>query len=178
MKKCENFCERPVTLQELLDSRERRAARQKALLAAYGGEDGVLLSVTLNIPGPVKDRPAYRRALEEGAGRLRRLLPAEAVIHEELHGLPTGPEGYLCLDGRLVQPLQAKKLAVQIEEADGLGRLLDIDVLTAEGGISRSALGLSGRRCLLCGEDAKVCARSQRHPLEELLAEIGRILEE
>lgn len=169
--------EHPVTLQELLDSRERRAARQRALLAAYGGEDGVLLSITLNIPGPVKDRPAYRRALAEGLSRLRGLLPPEAVLHAEAHNLTTGPEGYLCLDGRIIQPLQAKRLAVQVEEADRLGRLLDIDVVTAAGGISRSELGLAGRRCLLCGGDAKVCARSQRHPMEELLAEIDRILE-
>lgn len=75
-----------------------------------------------------------------------------------------------------MSPLQAKQMAVEAEEADGLGRLLDIDVITAAGGVSRSDLGLSGRRCLLCGEDAKVCARSQRHPMEELLAEIDRIL--
>lgn len=168
--------EHSVTLRELLDSRERRAARQRELLAAYGGEDGILLSVTLNIPGPVKDRPRYRRAMEEGLRRLRGLLPEEAVVHEETHNLPTGPEGYLCLAGSAMSPLQAKQMAVEAEEADGLGRLLDIDVITAAGGVSRSGLGLSGRRCLLCGEDAKVCARSQRHPMEELLAEIDRIL--
>lgn len=168
--------EHSVTLRELLDSRERRAARQRELLAAYGGEDGILLSVTLNIPGPVKDRPQYRRAMEEGLRRLRGLLPDEAVVHEETHNLNTGPEGYLCLDGRAMNPLQAKQMAVEAEAADSLGRLLDIDVITAAGGVSRSDLGLSGRRCLLCGEDAKVCARSQRHPMEELLAEIDRIL--
>ena len=41
---------RKVTLTELLDSREKRVSHQKELLFEYGG---VLVSVTLNIPGPV-----------------------------------------------------------------------------------------------------------------------------
>ncbi len=167
--------ERAVTLKELLDSREDRVRRQRELLDARGG---ILLSVTLNIPGPVKDRERYRNALKEGMRRIRIRLPENAVRHQEMHFLVTGPEGYLSLDEGVITPRQAKALAVQVEEADRLGRLLDIDVITANGGVSRSDLGVSGRTCLICGEDAKVCARSQRHPMEQLLAEIERILDE
>lgn len=165
--------ERAVTLKELLDSRELRVQRQKDLLARHGG---ILLSVTLNIPGPVKDRETYRKAMEEGVCRLCARLPEGVILHQELRFPVTGPEGYMCLNDSMITPLQAKEIAVQVEEADGLGRLLDIDVITENGGVSRSDLGLPGRKCLLCGEDAKVCARSQRHPMEELLAEIDRTL--
>ena len=44
--------------------------------------------------------------------------------------------------------------------------------------IGRSRLELPPRKCLLCGEAAKVCARGRRHSMEELLAEIRRILDE
>lgn len=167
--------ERAVTLKELLDSRERRVRRQKELLAGHGG---ILLSITLNIPGPVKDRETYRRAMEEGVCRLCARLPEGVILYQELRFPVTGPEGYMCLNAETLDPLQAKAIAVETEEADGLGWLLDIDVITENGGVSRSDLGRPGRRCLLCGEDAKICARSQRHPMEQLLAEIERMLEE
>ena len=43
-----------VTLKELLDSRENRVWHQQELLDKYGG---ILVSVSLNIPGPIKDKP-------------------------------------------------------------------------------------------------------------------------
>ena len=63
---------RKVTLPELLDSREKRVSHQKELLAEYGG---VLVSVTLNIPGPVKDKHTYRKALRYGMEVLTENFP-------------------------------------------------------------------------------------------------------
>jgi holo-ACP synthase CitX len=74
--------------------------------------------------------------------------------------------------------LAVKKVAIAVEEGSRLGRLFDIDVLWEEGSVSRSAFGAEPRKCLLCDGDAKVCARSRAHKMEELLAEIDRILEE
>ena len=50
---------REVTLPEMLDVRERRAARQRELLGQYHAP---LISFTMNIPGPVKDSPQIGRA--------------------------------------------------------------------------------------------------------------------
>lgn len=166
--------ERRVTLAELLDSRERRAARQKEILEKYGG---LLVSMTLNIPGPIKDRECYRKALETGMKRLSDSIPAEAVNCREQLFLPTGPEGYLSVKEGAMPALELKRLTVQLEEADALGRLFDMDVLTGRGGISRAELNKPGRKCLICGRDAKLCARSQRHSVEELLKKIDEILE-
>ena len=57
-----------LTLMDLLESRENRVKRQKQLLNDNGG---VLVSFTLNIPGPVKDSPSYRAALYEGMNRMK-----------------------------------------------------------------------------------------------------------
>lgn len=168
--------EKKMTLMELLNSRENRAHHQRELLDKFGG---VLISMTLNIPGPVKDKPEYRRALRAGMDRIKNLLtgaesPAK-IVYEEIRELPTGAEGFLCVRG---EAEEVKQMAVSVEEADSLGRLFDIDVLTEGGSISRSDFGTVPRRCLLCGEDAKVCARDRRHPMDELLAKIEEILKE
>ncbi len=174
--------DKKVTLTELLESRENRVHHQKELIAEF---DGVLVSVTLNIPGPVKDSALYRSAMECGMKRLLQKLEEavspEQVLHREIRFLVTGPEGYVALDSR-VNPEMVKALTVEIEESSRLGRIFDMDVLTYSDGklvsISRNFLGGSPRKCLLCGDDAKVCARSQKHELSDLLREIDSILKE
>ncbi len=167
-----------VTLMELLDSREQRVWHQQELLDKYCsfGADmdasGVLVSVTLNIPGPVKDRPEYRKIMEWGMEQLNYKFDDD-VAYCETRFLKTGAEGYLCLSG--IDALEAKRKCVEVENSNPKARLLDIDVLTKEGGISRSRIGLPPRKCLLCDNDAKACARSQKHNMEELLAKIDEI---
>lgn len=183
--------ERMVTLTELLDSREQRACCQRELLERYGG---VLICITLNIPGPVKDRPSYRAAMEAAAAQLTEKLTetrqeepgrGAQILHCEIKYFPTGPEGYVVCAGECAGGLSleaVKRLTVEIEEASPLGRLFDMDVLAVKdgalAGVSRRDIGYGRRKCLLCGGDAKVCARSQKHDMRELLAEIDRILDE
>lgn len=158
-----------VTLKELLDSREKRVWYQKELLEKH---NGVLVSVTLNIPGPVKDKPEYRKVMEWGMEALLSAFGANA-IYNETRFLKTGSEGYICLNGLAKE--EAKYIAVLIESMSPKARLLDIDVMDKDGAVSRSELGLDARRCLLCEDDAKACARSQKHSMEELLAEVDKL---
>lgn len=175
--------DRQVTLMELLDSREARAEHQRVLLAEFSEENCVLISVTLNIPGPVKDKPAYRRVMQTGIEQLMTKLSGKnagfEIFYKEVRELVTGPEGYLVvtLSGNK-DALDVKRLTIELEEASPLGRLFDMDVIDKTGAcVSRKDLGAGRRKCLLCSEDAKICARSQRHKLSELLAEIDRIIE-
>lgn len=158
-----------VTLMELLDSRENRANHQQELLKQYGG---VLVSVTLNIPGPLKDKPQYRKVMEWGMEALLAAFGQNAV-YNETRLLKTGAEGYICLAG--LEPSEAKYITVLIESMAPKARLLDIDVMGEDGTVSRSQLGLAPRKCLICDEDAKVCARSQKHSMEELLVEVDKL---
>lgn len=168
---------RQLTLMDLLNSRENRVFHQKELLDKY---DCVLVSMTLNIPGAVKDKPEYRRVLREGMKRMETLIDGEKadikVLYSEVRELVTGPEGYICVSAD--DPAVIKKMAVSVEEADMLGRLFDIDVITKNGGISRSNLGAGPRKCLICDEDAKVCARGRTHEMGQLIAKIDEIIAE
>ena len=193
---------RQLTLMDLLDARENRVYHQKELLNKYPG--AVLISMTLNIPGPVKDSPRYRKALEAGLHRLKTILADRCgsecsftILHEEFRPLVTGPEAYLVAQSSAANSaasdtadskklaletlaLDIKKAAVSVEEGSDLGRLFDMDVLIPgenfPHSISRSQLGAAPRRCLLCEEDAKACARSRAHTMDQLLQKINEIL--
>ena len=92
---------------------------------------------------------------------------------EEVHQ-PTGDELCLLTD---LEPLEVKRLMTQIEEDGALGRLFDIDVMTAESPkISRQQLSLPPRRCLLCEQQAAVCARSQAHDIRQLQSRTVKII--
>ena len=95
------------------------------------------------------------------------------VIYSETRFLKTGTEGYVCLEG--LEKTEAKYLAVIIESMSPKARLLDIDIMDKDGAVSRSELGLDARKCLICDEDAKACARSQKHSMEELIARVEEL---
>ena len=67
---------REITLQEMLDARERRAFRQQALLTETGRP---LISFCMNIPGPIKDSPLIRRGYREGIRRLEATLRQSGI---------------------------------------------------------------------------------------------------
>ena len=154
-----------VTVRDMMLARDRRAARQQALLSRYGQ---TLLCFTMNIPGPVKDSPLIRRGFSLGQAGLRRAflrLGVRPLYEEEAFG-PTGCEGYYVLP---LTPEEAKRMAADLEEAAPSGRLFDLDVLRPDGRkVDRQEIGLPGRRCLICGGPAQACARARTHTAEAL----------
>ena len=173
---------RQVTLMELLDAREARVMHQKELLDRFcsgSGDDGspVLVSVTLNIPGPVKDKVIYRDAMEKALDMAAGKIGENTILHEEVRYLKTGSEGYLVIDGGILDGAAVKKMTMELEDGSDFGRLLDMDVMTKARSFTRGDFGAAGRKCLLCGEDAKACGRSRRHKIPELVKKIEKILE-
>lgn len=164
---------RPISLDELLASRDARQARQQAWLAQYAMP---LISLTTLAPGPVKDNELTRRIFNHGLRALRQRLAQSGweIKRQSCLGLATGAEGLLAVEA----PVQALKQAtIALEETHPLGRLWDIDVLTPKGEIlTRKGLALPTRRCLLCGQDARVCARERRHPVADLLNRMEALL--
>ncbi len=159
----------PVTLELLLDAREARAARQQELLGQYGG---TLVCLTVNMPGPVKRCALSDRLFTLGARAVSRAL--DCVRFSELRQTPAGCEGFWCVPA---PPFPAKRALCRLEESHPLGRLWDIDVLGSDGvPVSRRALGLTTRSCLLCGRPAVLCARSRAHPLPDLLDAMRQML--
>ena len=89
--------------------------------------------------------------------------------------LPSGHETWLSLD---IDPQEAKRIAVDIEDTHTLGRLFDIDIITSSlAPLSRTETGSAPRRCLLCGEDARVCMRAHTHTPDEVDASISRLVD-
>ena len=150
-----------VTLEQILEARERRAHRQQELLEQYGLP---LVSFTMNIAGPVKNSPLIRRGFRLGERTLKEHLSLSGanVIHEESTDAVTGCEGLYVVD---MDPEALKKLACAIEEREPLGRLFDLDVIAPDG---RKLERQTPRRCLICGRPAGECARSRAHDVEAL----------
>ena len=157
-----------MTLEQLLASRDARVAHQAALLGKYPGK--ALLCLTVMLPGPVKRSDVSLKIASAAVSAVRSTFDLQ---FEELRDLETGYEGYFVVD---LDPVAAKRLAVSLEEQHPLGRLFDLDVITADGPLSREELGLPGRKCLICGKPVRECMRTRAHSTDELLERISVIL--
>lgn len=161
-----------ITLLDVLNSKEVRSQRQQALQAKYA--DKVVCAIKLNIPGVIKTNNAIVDIFMNGWDCIITELTAlnyHIETTEQYVTLPTGPEGFIVLDGALVT---VKKTMIGFESTLPLGRLFDIDVMSLNTNqqLSRQALGLPARRCLICDNDAKVCAKAQTHSYQAILAKI------
>lgn len=155
----------PVSLEAMLWAREKRVWRQQRLNQQFHQP---LIAFTMNIPGEYKAGLEINRGFDLGLDALIKALDGEKFprLHQEIFYLITGPEAYLVTVG---DSRRIKMATVALEEGHPLGRLFDMDVITPNRQkVGREELGLGPRKCLLCDEDARVCARSHRHRLVEL----------
>jgi len=162
-----------ITIQQILQARERRVDRQKALLAQYKLP---LVCFTMNIAGPEKCNDLIRWGFALGDKWLQAQLSDLKVLHTELYTEPTGCEGYYVVD---TTPAELKRRTVQVEDYAPVARLFDMDVLDIDGSkLERTALGFPGRKCLLCDNPAHACGRSRTHTVAQLQTETTRLLQE
>ena len=86
--------------------------------------------------------------------------------------LETGHEALFVL------PIEAnllKQETMQLEDSSPLARLWDIDVIDHNGNLlSRADFNFLPRPCLVCSENAKNCARSRKHHLDEIFAQMQK----
>ena len=136
-----------ITLEQLLESRDRRAGHQRQLLEAH--PDRVLLCLTVQLPGSVKRNELSLAIAQAGVEAIREAFEPE---YEELLDLETGYEGYFLLVGN---PLEIKRRTCHLEDTHPLGRLMDIDVLR-HGRPDRASAGLaaSENRTEVCSASA------------------------
>lgn len=163
-----------VSLEEMLAEREWRAAEEMRQLETCA----VLMVLSTNVAGPVKTFPLLRKGFEEARRLLETRLDQEGVSWSlrGVHCHDGGPTAFYAVE---TEATLAKRIACAVEETPGLGRLLDMDVLTAGGvKLERGQEGYPPRQCLLCGRPAFECGRSRRHSVEELQRETVRRLTE
>ena len=159
--KCDN------SLNKVLENRELRQAKQWKLIDDF---NSTVLSLTINIPGCKKDSSDAKFIYDEAIKEIKNL---ELKEHEEI--LTCKDTGYEALWSLHVNPNELKILTCKIEENHPLGRFMDIDVIDN----SRKILSRkSSRKCYICNEDAKICARSRKHSIPELLAYISKTVDD
>ncbi len=185
-----------ITLHELLASRDARHATQQKLLAEHSGKTLVCLTVVM--PGSVKRnrqslcaahaaveamRQAFGIKENKGLSPLKNLetlenpetletLESPTLLERDLE---TGYEAYLITP---IPLLEAKRIAVTIEDTHPLGRLFDIDVINTDGvPVARNDIGEKPRRCLVCEHEARYCMRMRWHTQEEIWAKINEMVD-
>lgn len=159
-----------ITLDDMLRARDARALRQAGILEAHPGDS--LLVLTIVAPGAVKRSRALRVAAEAACRAISDAFDGSMTSDLRLD-LPTGFEAFFSVS---LTKEEAKHRAVTIEDTHPLGRLFDIDVMGADlRPLSRSEVGGSPRRCLLCDNDARVCMRTGAHSYSELTAYVDRL---
>ena len=163
-----------VSLTEMLEAREKRAWQQRELLR----RGRTMICFTMNIAGPIKNSPLIGSGYDLGKRLLLGQLDVAGVAVSDVEEVreKTGNECILLVDA---EPLTVKAITAELEDHAPIGRLFDMDVLRPDGSkVERQELGLPGRKCLLCGESAQVCARSRKHSVAELQAKTREILQE
>lgn len=184
-----------ITLNELLASRDARHATQQKLQAEHSGKTLVCLTVVM--PGSVKRNQQSLTAAHAAVEAMRKafavkenkglspletpenpepLAPLESPAPTLLElDLETGYEAYLITPLPL---LEAKRIAVTIEDTHPLGRLFDIDVINTDGiPVARNDIGEKPRRCLVCEHEARYCMRMRWHTQEEIWAKINEMVD-
>ena len=157
---------RAVALDDILAARDARAARQQAMQAA----GGVLISLTLAAPGAVKRSPLLDAVFQAAQQAVENTIPTPQAVN--IHIDDCGHHALYRVDG---DAHEWKRAMLALEAASPLARLWDIDIIAANGRpISRADCSLPPRRCLLCDDDAKNCARARRHSIDDLNADIAR----
>lgn len=162
-----------IDLIMLLAAKEQRAARQKYWLTHY---QQPIISLTLVTPGQVKDSLRYRNTMGVALQMCDQLLWKNGwpVLDRQVQWLATGPEAMWCVAH---QATAIKAGCSALEQTHPLGRLWDLDVICPRSGpIGRAALNTPLRPCLICEQPAHFCSRSRSHPLQQIIAQVDKII--
>ncbi|HEX4499705.1 MAG TPA: citrate lyase holo-[acyl-carrier protein] synthase [Scandinavium sp.] len=163
-----------VTLEEMLQARDKRAARQRQALNCYSLP---LISFTLVAPGTVKNSKVWRRVADYAIADILALCEQRewTIVWEKHVDERSGPEWMAVV---CAPAIALKQEMSKLEMNHPLGRLWDIDIIDSDGkSLSRRELGFPARLCLICQQDAHFCARGKHHTLDLLLDEIARRIE-
>jgi|YelNatPaOPRAMG01_1025707.scaffolds.fasta_scaffold01992_6 holo-ACP synthase len=163
----------------ILEAREIRWAKKLRLVQEFAEKEPVasLAALTLRMPMPLR---ASARAADI-ALRLFSIFEETVqdadmtILYKEIKISADGPESYLICDSGAEM---LKRLAIRFESEHKWGELVDIDIMDSCGHTKhRSDLGYEPRKCFICNEVAAVCAAGRSHSLQEIQAQIEKILE-
>lgn len=135
-----------------------------------------MISLSINIPSAIKlshESLVIFKSAYEAILKLLNQTDIELLLVDSYQQI-TGVEALWVCKG----DAKALKIATcKLEEEHPLGRLMDIDVFEVTGTLlSRTQFGFTKRRCLLCDEQAIICAKEQRHSYEALNSHIKALV--
>ena len=163
--------ENSPSLEEVLNNREKRIRLIKDLQKEYPFAS--IICFKLNIPGEQKINDAVLKIFYQGKEEIDSLLN-DKILVKKINIDITGPEYFLATSGDYIK---IKKDMVDLEENSYFGRLYDIDLFHNGENITRDMLGIGQRKCFLCDNDAKVCARSRKHSVYEMITWIETLID-
>lgn len=150
---------------EILKSRDERQER----IDKYINSGKTLISVSVNMPGCDK-KPEGIYSIFNSACNLLKEHADQVYTCDDI----LGPFALLTSDKSVED---SKQTAVNIENGNSWGRLIDIDIYD-DGGlpVSRTSLGFPERQCLICENTAKNCIKAKNHSIEELIRAANDII--
>jgi holo-ACP synthase CitX len=148
-----------ATLGQALAERERWAADTQAALAS-----GVrtVARLSARMPASLRSQGLADQPVGWGAAAFEAECHRLGLTLQHL-GPGRGALGPWVLWTSDNDPFLLKQAAWLVEEGSRQGQLLDLDVYTQNGPVSRSLLGLPSRRCIVCCEAAAVCTGRAIH---------------
>lgn len=155
-----------ITLEELLEAKEARVLRRERMQTTH---PGTCVSLSINIPGAVKDSPRIRALFRHATGRIEAELPVTAL--EIAHG-KAGPHAVMAMEG---EAAAVKEAACRLETETPYARLLDIDVYDATGKAVAFPSRGPGRACFVCSGLAVACMREGRHSPGDIMAGVEKL---
>lgn len=162
-----------ITLDMLLASRDHRVEMQHLLREKH--PNLTLVCLTVIMPGNVKRNLSSLIVSQAAINALLGSLEGN-IVDVVTRDLPTGYEAYVITS---LSQSEAKLIACNIEDTHELGRLMDIDVLDANGvPVKREMVGSQPRKCLMCDNEARYCMRNRTHTPQELNEKIQKMIDD
>lgn len=159
-------------IDRILRDREQRYYEILSLITEYNMP---VICGKINYPGNDKNTIEAKKAFQILKQILLEKFSNNIVYSKTL----SGDDGSSILIVADMEPLDSKKIATALESAHPLGRIFDIDVYVGDGeSIGRESLGMEARKCIICKDDARVCMRTGRHSLQEVIDIVNQLIHE
>ncbi len=154
---------------QLLQAKDKRAALRRGIAQKHLPS----VSLNLNIPGFPKSNEQLHVFFKHVLVDFQRYLTANRIFFDSDNAhcdTDIAGDFYLVPIVSNINIKQLKELTEQFENAQPLGRLLDVDVTDAEGNPVSSG---KAKMCYYCNENpAVVCMRQKSHSYESIRAKI------
>ena len=157
-----------IDVADMAAAREERAALQSRLIGEYKSP---VIAVCLNLAGPRKRSTLSDCFFHKVIAEVQAVFGLYGIrINERIDSVrDTGLYTVFSVTAAKLDAAAIKRCLIQLENEHDAYRVVDLDVIDSDGTqVSREALDEPGRRCWLCDEPARNCARNRTHTIEAM----------